>query len=57
MNISDSGVTILNGLESSMVLKVKEKQDSDLILLEHTHDPSTEGQAFFPRGRCASVPG
>ena len=32
--ISDSGVTVQNGAESSLVVDVKEKQDSDPILLE-----------------------
>ncbi|WMV45259.1 hypothetical protein MTR67_038644 [Solanum verrucosum] len=34
MSISDGGVTVQNGIESSLVLEVKEKQDTDLILLE-----------------------
>ena len=34
MSISDSGVTVQNGAESSLVSDVKEKQDSDPILLE-----------------------
>ncbi|KAH0636086.1 hypothetical protein KY289_036001 [Solanum tuberosum] len=34
MSISDDGVTIQNGAESSLVEKVKEKQDSDAIFLE-----------------------
>ena len=34
MSISDSHVTIQNGAESSLVVEVKEKQDSDPILLE-----------------------
>ena len=34
MSISDSGVTVQNGAESSLVVKVKEKQDNDPILLE-----------------------
>ena len=34
MIISDSGVTVQNGAESSLVSDVKEKQDSDPILLE-----------------------
>ena len=29
MSISDSGVTFQNGAESSLVVEVKEKQDSD----------------------------
>ena len=35
MNISNDGVTVENGAESSLVVVVKEKQDSDPILLEH----------------------
>ncbi|KAH0689166.1 hypothetical protein KY289_016524 [Solanum tuberosum] len=34
MSISDGGVTVQNGVESSLVVEVKEKQDSDPILLE-----------------------
>ena len=34
MSILDSGVTVLNGAESSFVVEVKEKQDSEPILLE-----------------------
>ncbi|KAH0661218.1 hypothetical protein KY284_026149 [Solanum tuberosum] len=34
MNISDGGVTVQNGSESSLVVEVKEKQDSDPILVE-----------------------
>ena len=34
MSISDNNVTVQNGAESSWVVEVKEKQDSDPILLE-----------------------
>ena len=34
MSISDNGVIVQNGTESSLVVEVKENQDSDLILLE-----------------------
>ncbi|XP_069144063.1 uncharacterized protein [Solanum lycopersicum] len=34
MSISESGVTVSNGIKSSLVVVVKEKQDSDPILLE-----------------------
>ena len=34
MIISESCVTILNGVESSLVVDVREKQDNDQILLE-----------------------
>ena len=31
MSISDNNVTVQNGAESSLVVEVKEKQESDLI--------------------------
>ena len=34
LSILDSGVTVHNGAESSLVVEVKEKQESDPILLE-----------------------
>ncbi|KAH0650287.1 hypothetical protein KY284_030199 [Solanum tuberosum] len=34
MSISDGGVTVHNGSESSLVVEVKVKQDSDMILLQ-----------------------
>ena len=34
MSTSDNGVTVQNGAKSSLVVKVKKKQDSDPILLE-----------------------
>ena len=34
MSISDNGVIVKNGEESSLVVEVKENQESDLILLE-----------------------
>ena len=34
MSISDNGVKVQNGVESSLVVKVKENQDGDPILLE-----------------------
>ena len=34
MSISNSGVTVQNGAGSSLVVEVKKKQESDLILLE-----------------------
>ena len=45
MSISDSGVTVQNGAESSLVVKIKEKQDNDPILLElkgAIHNPIVE---------------
>ena len=35
MSISKSGVTVQNGEESSLVVDVKEKKESDPILLKH----------------------
>ena len=34
MSISENGVIVQNGVESSLVVEVKEKQDSDPIMLE-----------------------
>ena len=34
MSILDNGVTVQNSAESSLVVEVKEKQDSDPIFLE-----------------------
>ena len=34
ISISDTGVTIHNGVKSSLVVEVKEKQDSDPIFVE-----------------------
>ena len=34
VRISDNGVTVQNGVESSLLVEVKEKQDSDPIFLE-----------------------
>ena len=59
MSISDSGVIFQNGEESSLVVEVKEKQDSDLILLEvkgavHTHRVEVfpkEDMLYYYHGR------
>ena len=43
MSISESGVTVSNGVESSLVVVVKEKQDSDPIELKGAlHDQRVE---------------
>ena len=34
ISISDNGVTVQNGAESSLIVEFKKKQDSDPILLE-----------------------
>ena len=58
MSISDNDVT-QNGAESSLVVEVKEKQDSDPILLEHKGaNPQSESGGFLSRGRwCTSLLG
>ncbi|WMV19302.1 hypothetical protein MTR67_012687 [Solanum verrucosum] len=43
MNISDTGVIIRSGSESSLVAEVKEKQDSDPILLQFKGETSLIG--------------
>ncbi|KAH0633127.1 hypothetical protein KY284_035913 [Solanum tuberosum] len=56
MSISDGGVTIQNGAESSLVEEVKEKQDSDAILLELKGAVHNQSGGFLPRGRwCTSL--
>ena len=59
MSISDGGVTVQNEAESSLVVEVKKKQDSDPILLElkgAVHQQRVED--YHPRGRwCALLPG
>ena len=59
MSISDSAVTVQNGEESSLVVEVKEKQDSDQILLElkgAVHNQRVEvfsqrEMVYFAKGR------
>ena len=34
MSISDNGVTVKNGAESSLVVEITENQESDPVLLE-----------------------
>ena len=51
MSISDSGVTVQDRAQSSLVVEVKVKQDSDLILLElkgEVHNQRVE--VFSQRG-------
>ena len=50
MSISDSGVTFQNGAESSFVVHVKEKQESDLILLELKGAVNNQRVEVFPQG-------
>ncbi|KAH0636085.1 hypothetical protein KY290_036497 [Solanum tuberosum] len=50
MSISDGGVTIQNGAESSLVEEVKEKQDSDAILLELKGAVHNQRVEVFPQG-------
>ena len=37
MSITNNGVTVQNGVESSLVVEVQERQDSDPTLLELKH--------------------
>ena len=59
ISISDSDLIVQNGAESSLVVEVKEKQDSDPILLEHKGaNPQSESGGFLSRGRwCTSLLG
>ena len=59
MSISDNGVIVQNDEESYLVVEVKEKQDSDPILLEHKGaNPQSESGGFLSRGRwCTSLLG
>ena len=58
MRISDSGVTVQNGSESSLVVEVKEKQDSDPILLELKNAIHNQRVEVFSSGRWyTSLPG
>ncbi|KAH0637947.1 hypothetical protein KY290_036496 [Solanum tuberosum] len=50
MSISDGGVTIQNGAESYLVEEVKEKQDSDAILLELKGAVNNQRVEVFPQG-------
>ena len=50
MSISDSGVTIQNGAKSSLVVDVKEKKDSDPILLELKGEVNNQRVEVFSQG-------
>ena len=50
MSISNNGVTVQNGAESSLVVEVKEKQDSDPILLELKGAVHNQRVEVFPQG-------
>ena len=50
MSISESGVTVQNGEESSLVVEVKEKQDSDQILLELKGAVHNQRVEIFSKG-------
>ena len=57
ISISNSGVTVQNGEESSLVMEIKEKQESDPILLELNGAVNNQSGGFLPRGRwCTSLP-
>ena len=58
MSILDSGVTVQNRDELSLVVEVKENQDSDPILLELKGVVHNQRVEVFPKGRwCTSPPG
>ena len=50
MSISDSGVTVQNGAESSLVVEVKENRDSDPMLLELKGAVHNQRVEVFSRG-------
>ena len=50
MSISYSGVIVQNGAESSFVVEVKEKQDSDPILLELKNTVHNQRVEVFSQG-------
>ena len=50
MSISDSGVTLQNGAESSSVVEVKENQESDPILLELKGAVNNQRVEVFSQG-------
>ena len=50
MSISDNGVTVQNGAESSLVVEVKENQKSDSILLELKSAINNQRVEVFSQG-------
>ena len=50
MSISDSGVTVQNGVESSLVVEVKEKQDTDPSLLKQKGAVHNQKVEVFSQG-------
>ena len=50
MSISQNGVTIQNGSESSLVVEFKEKKESDPILLELKGKSIIRAWRFSPKG-------
>ena len=51
MTISNNDVTVQNGAECSLVVEVKEKQDSDPILLELKGAVHNQRVELFSQGR------
>ena len=51
MSISDSGVIVQNGAKCSFVMEVKERQDSDPILLELKTAVQNQSGGFLSMGR------
>ena len=50
ISISDTGVTIHNGVKSSLVVEVKEKQNSDPILLKIKGAIHNQREEVFSQG-------
>ena len=50
MSISDSGVTVQNGAESSMLVEVKVKKESDPILIELKGAVNNQKTEVFSQG-------
>ena len=50
MSISDSGVQVQNGEKSSLLVVIKEKKDSDPILLEIKGEIHNQREEVFSQG-------
>ena len=58
ISILDSDIAVENGVKSSLVVEVKEKQDSDPILLELKNAIHNQRVEVFSSGRWyTSLPG
>ena len=58
MSISDSGVTVQNGVKSSFVVEVRKSKIVIQFCLNLRCSPQSESGGFLPRGRwCSSLQG